>query len=153
MKVLLAIDSSKFSQAAVDFVSTNIWNENTELKIVSVIESQAPIGAEPFGVSFEFAFEMEKLARETAKKAIEESIDKIKSSAAGKSLIITSHIPMGSPKRMILEEAEEWQPDLIILGSHGYHLWERMLLGSVSNAVAQHARCSVLIVRPKIEVE
>jgi nucleotide-binding universal stress UspA family protein len=53
----------------------------------------------------------------------------------------------GSPKRTIVEESEAWGADLIVVGSHGYHTWERMLLGSVSQSVAAHALCSVEIVR------
>ena len=41
--------------------------------------------------------------------------------------------------------------DLIVLGSHGYKTWERLLLGSVSNSVVHHAPCSVLIVRSPAE--
>jgi nucleotide-binding universal stress UspA family protein len=48
---------------------------------------------------------------------------------------------------VILEEAERWDADLIVLGSHGYGLWQRFLLGSVSQAVVSHARCSVEVVR------
>ena len=56
-------------------------------------------------------------------------------------------VPDGSPKRIIVEEAETWGADLVVVGSHGYRSWERMLLGSVSQAVAAHAECSVEIVR------
>jgi nucleotide-binding universal stress UspA family protein len=48
-----------------------------------------------------------------------------------------------------VDEAEEWDADLIVVGSHGYQSWERMLLGSVSQSVAAHAECSVEIVRCK----
>jgi nucleotide-binding universal stress UspA family protein len=47
----------------------------------------------------------------------------------------------------ILDTAAEWQPDLIVLGSHGRKGVARFLLGSVADAVARHAKCSVLIVR------
>ncbi len=50
---------------------------------------------------------------------------------------------------MILEEAENLETDLIIVGSHGYGAVKRFLLGSVSQAVALHAKCSVEIVRIK----
>ena len=46
-----------------------------------------------------------------------------------------------------IEEAQNWGADLIIVGSHGYGFWSRALLGSVSNAVINHAPCSVLVVR------
>ena len=48
---------------------------------------------------------------------------------------------------MIVEEAERWGADLILVGSHGYGSVKRFMLGSVSQAVATHAPCSVEIVR------
>jgi len=54
---------------------------------------------------------------------------------------------MGSPTSVILDVAEAWKPDLIVVGSHGYPTWERLLLGSVSQAVVNHATCSVEVVR------
>jgi nucleotide-binding universal stress UspA family protein len=54
---------------------------------------------------------------------------------------------------VILDEAERWDADLIVLGSHGYNGWQRFLLGSVSHAVATHAHCSVEIVRQKQHAE
>jgi nucleotide-binding universal stress UspA family protein len=70
---------------------------------------------------------------------------------AGKApgLEITTVIKNGHAKEVILDEAEKWGADLIVLGSHGYSGWQRFLLGSVSNAVATHAHCSVEIVRQK----
>ena len=41
--------------------------------------------------------------------------------------------------------------DLIVLGAEGHSLIERLLLGSVSDHVATHAPCSVLVVRPGVE--
>ena len=52
-----------------------------------------------------------------------------------------------SPKDAIVEEAERWGADLIVVGSHGYRGPERALLGSVSHAVATQAKCSVEIAR------
>jgi nucleotide-binding universal stress UspA family protein len=60
---------------------------------------------------------------------------------------ITMEIVEGSPKRVILDEAERWGADLIVVGSHGRRGLQRFLLGSVSQAVALHAPCSVEIVR------
>jgi nucleotide-binding universal stress UspA family protein len=53
----------------------------------------------------------------------------------------------GDPEHVILAEADRLQADLIVLGSHGYGPIKRRLLGSVSQAVALHAPCSVEIVR------
>jgi nucleotide-binding universal stress UspA family protein len=54
-----------------------------------------------------------------------------------------------APKEIILQNAEEWGADLIVCGSHGRRGLSRFLLGSVSEAVASHAKCSVEIIRQK----
>lgn len=51
------------------------------------------------------------------------------------------------PKNVILKEAEDWRSHLIVLGSHGRRGMERFIMGSVSDAVAMHATCSVEVVR------
>jgi nucleotide-binding universal stress UspA family protein len=47
----------------------------------------------------------------------------------------------------VVQAANELSADLIVVGSRGHGRLEESLLGSVSDAVARHARCSVLIVR------
>ncbi|MGI8495899.1 MAG: universal stress protein [Pyrinomonadaceae bacterium] len=47
----------------------------------------------------------------------------------------------------MVETAENFQADLIIVGSHGYNTWERLLLGSISDSVVHYAPCSVLVVK------
>jgi nucleotide-binding universal stress UspA family protein len=67
---------------------------------------------------------------------------------AGKpGLTVTSAVLEGNPPEAILDEAERWGADLVVVGSHGYGPVKRRLLGSVSQAVALHAACSVEIVR------
>jgi nucleotide-binding universal stress UspA family protein len=53
----------------------------------------------------------------------------------------------GTPQALILETAEEWMADLIIMGSHGQTSASDALLGSVTDSVLRHAHCPVLIVR------
>lgn len=65
----------------------------------------------------------------------------------GAALKIEAEVLDGSPKDVILNVAEEWGADLIVVGPHGYGPVKKFLLGSVSQAVASHARCSVEIVR------
>lgn len=51
-----------------------------------------------------------------------------------------------SPAWGILKKAEEWKPDLIIVGAHGWNAEPRLILGSVSQKIATEAPCSVRIV-------
>src|SRR6185503_3115075 len=56
-------------------------------------------------------------------------------------------VAIGHPKAVIVDEANAWGADLIVIGSHGRRGVDRILLGSVSEAVAMHAHCSVEVIR------
>jgi nucleotide-binding universal stress UspA family protein len=58
---------------------------------------------------------------------------------------VVTHIFGGEPTRTLLEVAAQANADVIALGSHGYSLWKRVLLGSVSSRVLRLAQCAVLI--------
>jgi nucleotide-binding universal stress UspA family protein len=60
---------------------------------------------------------------------------------------VSREVLVGPAAQAIVELAEEWRPDLIVIGSHGRGFWKRMWLGSVADRVTRHAPCSVLIVR------
>jgi nucleotide-binding universal stress UspA family protein len=56
-------------------------------------------------------------------------------------------VDFGDAKTIIIDNAAKWGADLILMGSHGWKGLNRFLLGSVSDAVARHAPCSIEIVR------
>jgi nucleotide-binding universal stress UspA family protein len=60
---------------------------------------------------------------------------------------VTAEVLRGDPASSIIASAQEQTADLVILGSHGEGGIDRWLLGSVSERVARHAPCSVLVVR------
>jgi nucleotide-binding universal stress UspA family protein len=70
-------------------------------------------------------------------------------SDAGLEVSGTVAVPADTVKQIVLRDAAEWGADLIVCGSHGRRGVNRFLLGSVSEAIATHANCSVEIVRAK----
>jgi nucleotide-binding universal stress UspA family protein len=68
-------------------------------------------------------------------------------------LTVTTKVVEGHPKDAIVEEAGEWDADLVVVGSHGYGRLKRMVLGSVAGAVVANAPCSVHVAREKRDVE
>lgn len=149
MKVLLAIDGSSSSEAAVEEVATRAWPAGSEARVISVVEPHAPLTSGPWGeAANKYREELEEAERLRARELLDAARARIgPDENGGGHLKITTDILSGSPKRVVVEEAERWGADLIVVGSHGYRSWERMLLGSVSQAVAMHAECSVEIVR------
>jgi nucleotide-binding universal stress UspA family protein len=149
VKILLATDGSKYGRMAAKKCCQIVSSfEDLEIRILSVVEPAAPIAIDPFGASHEFYLKV----KDESKKVAEESVADLKEFiegelSAGESPQIETRVVTGSPKEMIVEEAKEWDSDLIIVGSHGYGFWGRMLIGSVSDAVIHHAPCSVLVVK------
>ena len=149
MKIVLAVDGSRCSEAAIEEVARRPWPTDSQLRIISVIEPVAPLTSEPWIPSAESLAQVEIGQRADAEKTLSQAAEKLRTVNGHSQLNITKYILTGSPKRIIVEEAERWGADLIVVGSHGYRSWERMLLGSVSQAVAMHAECSVEIVRAR----
>jgi nucleotide-binding universal stress UspA family protein len=63
---------------------------------------------------------------------------------------VSSSLLSGEPRRVLLDTAQEWGADCIFIGSRGLNRWERLLLGSVSLAVAEGAICPVEVIRRPI---
>jgi nucleotide-binding universal stress UspA family protein len=145
MKILLAIDGSKDSDAAVDEVANRPWPPQSEVEVMTAAETPLMVGIEPWAPSPQYFEELDRSVREAAKAVIENAVNKLKSTDT--KLEIISKIIQGPPRQVIVEEAERWGADLIVMGSRGLGAWNRLLLGSVSSAVVHHAKCSVEIVR------
>jgi nucleotide-binding universal stress UspA family protein len=62
-------------------------------------------------------------------------------------LSVTTAVLEGDPKRVLPAEADRFAADCIFLGAQGHGRVQRILLGSVSAAVAGRAHCSVEVVR------
>src|SRR5215468_8539921 len=152
MKILLATDGSDYSKAAVNSVAERPWPEGSEVKIISAMEIPYPPTTETWVMPDSYYSELDRVAREQSEAAVKDAVERIESGKASGLEIITKIIS-GSAREAILDEAEKWGADLIVLGSHGYSGWQRFLLGSVSHAVATHAHCSVEIVRQKPHAE
>jgi len=129
-RVLLATDGSETSAAAAHSLARRPWPEGSEFRVVSVEE---PWAIKPSGVRH----------GEQAQEAVSNA-EQVLTTAGLKA---TGAVLSGNAKEVILEEAQKWAADLIVVGSHGRRGFKRFLLGSVSEAVAMNAHCSVVVVR------
>lgn len=146
MKILLAVDGSADSAAAVEEVAQRPWPPQSEVKVITAAEMPLMVGMEPWVPSQEYFDQVEKAIRETAKGIIDAALEKLKT-IKDKTLKISGEMIQGPSREAIVGEAERWGADLIVMGSRGLGAFNRLLLGSVSSAVVHHAKCSVEIVR------
>jgi nucleotide-binding universal stress UspA family protein len=135
-RVLLATDGSKTSAQAARAVAGRPWPEDSEFRVISVEE---PWTIKSSGVRDE--------------KNAQEAVGRAQQVLASAGLKATGAVLSGNTKQAILQEARKWAAELIVLGSHGRRGFRRFLLGSVSEAVAMNAHCSVVVVRAPRKTE
>jgi len=147
MKILLATDGTKYAEAAAQMLANLNLTAGDEVKVISIVDAQVPLAIDVYGGYLPDTTELEKATKDNAEKVVEGTSKKVNEMLAGTNVAVTSDVLYGTAESRIVETAEEMHADLIVIGSHGYKAWERMLLGSVSNSVVHHAPCSVLVVR------
>ena len=132
MRVLVASDGSLSARGAADFVLAFPWPE-----AVRVRGAVALGRARWLGTQFRAAMirdlhaQAENLDRQLARRWPEAQVFELHD----------------SPSEAILSEARRFRADAVVLGWRGHGTFERLLAGSVSRAVAERAKCSVMVVR------
>jgi nucleotide-binding universal stress UspA family protein len=151
MKILIATDGSDCAAAAVRSVAERPWPVDSQMRVVSVIplvifagEIMSPTVAPAYPPP-DIVKTIQKEARRQAEEAVARAHQILKDARI--KAIETEFMPVGDAREVILEQAKDWGADLIVVGSHGYHGIDRFMLGSVSESVAMHARCSVEVIR------
>jgi nucleotide-binding universal stress UspA family protein len=151
MKLLIGYDGSECADAALDNLNRAGLPRDVEAQILCIAEVWLPPPSQPgheqsaeslyqeptYARSAKVLREAESLA-ERARRRLAASFPGWKISASAVS---------GSPAWEMVFLADQWEPDLILVGSHGRSGFGRLVLGSVSQRVLAEARCSVRIAR------
>jgi nucleotide-binding universal stress UspA family protein len=144
-RIIVGIDGSPDSAAAVAAVADRAWPKGTEVRVISAIDPRASLALLAYGppTAAWAAAAGAPDGRTWAKSAVENSAEELRRAgldAVGLALD-------GDPKRVLVDEAEQWKADCIFVGAKGHSRMERFLLGSVSASVAARADCTVEVVR------
>lgn len=145
MKVLLAIDEEPCSEEAINEVGSRSWEAGTTVRVLHAVGKFVPpaqelwhdAGGDLDRARQEIKERSMELAERTASWLREQGLDAV---AAGRD---------GEPGPAIVDEAKEWGAGLIVVGSRGHTGLRRMLAGSVSQYVVDHAPCPVEVVHVK----
>ena len=138
MKILLAIDNSKFSEAAVQAVIARHKLQGLEVRVLHAAEPPTLFTAPEMA-----EYIPPKESAEEAKAIVAKAAAELRSAGVN----ATTAVTQGDAKSVILDDAKTWGADLIVVGSRGRKGLDRFMLGSVSEAVLRHAHCSVEVVR------
>jgi nucleotide-binding universal stress UspA family protein len=138
MKILIAYDGSEGADASLDDLPRAGLPRDAEASVVVVAEPWPPRTAiNVGGATSDVAEEAARLAGTAT--------DRIR--AAFPHWSVRSEVCEGTPARALIDRADAWEPDLLVVGSHGRSAIGRLLLGSVSHKVVSEARCSVRVAR------
>ena len=144
VRLLIGVDSSSDSNAAVDAVCVRHWPRGTEVGLLVVVDTVMPLSsnpAEPAAMKWIEVGDESNWAQ--VREIFEPSAQKIRSAGLHAEVLIRR----GNPADEILQEAHTWGADCIFVGAKGTRGIDRLLLGSVSSAVSSRAHCSVEVVR------
>lgn len=132
LRLMIGYDGSQGAEAAVCEVALRQWPPNTEVRLVAAMELgsldnivESAINRQPAASLFENA---EQLLRQAG-------------------LRVSTSIREGRPKRVLLDEAEEWAAHCIFVGRNRHNTFSRIFTNSTSAAIASQAPCSVEVVR------
>jgi nucleotide-binding universal stress UspA family protein len=144
-KVLICTDGSPESEGAISAALDLAKTTGSKIFLLEVIyflagyELQSPDTLTPPVINLELM--------EAQEKAVKERLETWKTRAAEMGVTLEPRTrSSGSAYEGILEEAVELEPDLIIMGRHGYTGLTRLLMGSVTARVIGHSDCPVLVV-------
>ncbi|MGH9871873.1 MAG: universal stress protein [Pyrinomonadaceae bacterium] len=146
LRLIIGVDSSSDSGAAIDAVCRREWPKGTEVRLLAVVDTVMALTPDPSQPSIMRWIEVEEEENwDEVRKIFQPAADKLRSAGLDAAVMISR----GSPADQLIEEAETWGADCVFVGAKGTRGIERLLLGSVSSAVSARAHCSVEIVRRK----
>jgi nucleotide-binding universal stress UspA family protein len=144
-RVIVGFDGSDGALYALHSAAERNWGSGTEIRVVIASEPTMPNSIGRFvppicSINEEVNISNRQLFEQLGQKALE--------ILRGSGVNATFRLRPGSPKSVLVEEAERWGADCIFVGaSSGGSEIQRMLLGSTSSAIAARAFCSVEVVR------
>ncbi len=147
MHIFFATDGSASARFAQAQILAMPWRAPVQLTVMTAVHIPPPPFAS-FVSSAQQAFEAELVTlRLEAEVRAEEVLAKARHAFEASASSVATRMHAGSPGATIVEMARACRVDLVAVGSRGLGPYKGYLLGSVSDHVANHARCSVLLAK------
>ena len=148
-RILVAIDGSETSNIAIEHAVQLAKDQRARLRIVHVVESighaVSLAGAYPFDPT-----PLWEAMREDGRRAL--SVAEAKAVSAGietETALVEDKEPPERVASILASDAQEWDADLLVVGTHGRRGIDRLLVGSVAETLGRIAPTPVLLVRAK----
>lgn len=141
--ILVGVDGSATAHAALERAAKLASSTGAELHVVSAYQN-AMAAASP-ALSVEGGVGLGNVT-DALRQAAEEILGNETKDLGADDVKVQTHAVEGEAADVIIDSAENFGCDLIVVGSRGMRGGKRFLLGSVPNSVAHHANLDVLII-------
>ncbi|MFH5810691.1 universal stress protein [Companilactobacillus sp. FL22-1] len=146
-RILVPVDGSKEAEMAFRKAVTVAKMNGGHIDVLTVLDTKQFIGLHGGMLNGDVIYQLSEDAQNYLNKLKSEAVDD-----GFKEDDIDIHVRFGEPKTVISQEfIEEYENDLIMIGSTGMNAVTRILVGSVSEYVTRNARTDVIIVRTDVD--
>ncbi len=158
-RLLVPVDGSNASISAVKKAIEVAKNNNSYIKLISVVKSSEIKKKERnenlwSAVDGSIINESEDIEKKLESKYVESSeklLSQIITRLDFNGIKVEKEVLVGEPYLKIVEQAKNGNFDVIIMGSRGFSKIKRMFVGSVTQRVISEAPCPVLVIRSNFE--
>ncbi|XP_057866182.1 universal stress protein A-like protein [Cryptomeria japonica] len=149
-KIMVAVDESEESMYALSWALDFLCVGNVQTKDTLILLHAQPLPrvyTATDATGYLFTSDIMQSMVSYQKSITESVLEKAKRICTGKNVCVETRVGVGDARDVTCEEVDKVEPDLLVLGSHGYGAIKRAFLGSVSDYCAHNAKCPVLIVK------
>ena len=143
MKILIGVDDSAHSRAALEFVRRMKWPADSRIEVLSVARPVVATYTEAYVPAPSY---VEETNGEVVRRH-QEIAAAAERDLQGIGLGTSARVLHGDPRTELVETARAEGADLLVVGSHGRTGVAKLLMGSVASHVVTHAPCSVMVVK------
>ncbi len=141
MKIILGVDDSPYSKAAIEFIKSAPWPKDIE---VIALSAAAPVFVGPGAAAAPMVIEQ---LNEGQLKYHQDVAVRAEKTLRDAGIKAQGRVVHADPRTALIEAAEKEKAVLIVIGSHGRSGLAKLLIGSVATHVVTHAHCNVLVVK------
>lgn len=140
MKILLAVDGSKYTKKMLAYLATHdpMFGTGHEYMIFTVQPPLPPRAAAAVGKEVVHGYHVEEA---------EKILAPVSTFLARHGINAKSDWKVGDVAECIAKVAEDGEFDLLVMGSHGHGALAKLVMGSVTTRVLAHTKVPVLLVR------
>lgn len=148
-RILVAVDDSDTAQLALDHALQFAREQQARVRIVHAVESVHFLVSLAGGYPFDASALVESMREDGRRVLAAARVQAHKAGLEAETALVEGETAAERTATIVVQDALRWDADLIVVGTHGRRGLDRVVLGSVAEALVRIAHTPVLLVRAK----